>query len=47
MTPEEIAHTAETTRLWTGPYSWGYIAGYRLDLSAVLKLPPEGRPGFT
>lgn len=47
MTPEELKFVAEKSRLWTGPYSWGAIVGYRFDLRTVLQIPWESRQGFT
>lgn len=40
MTDEELAYVAEKSRLWVGPNTWGWVAGYRLSLQEVLSLPP-------
>jgi hypothetical protein len=47
MNQKERAYVAEKARLWDGPYAWGFIAGYRLDLAAVRAFPPLALSGFT
>lgn len=45
MTPVELLVVSAQSRLWTGPFAWGYVDGYKLDLSSALELP--GGAGFT
>lgn len=42
LTPQEIDLVYVRSKLWTGPNTWGWVDGYRLDLKTALELPGFG-----
>jgi hypothetical protein len=42
MTRAELTYVADKSRLWAGPNTWGWVAGYRLTLREVLAAPAAG-----
>lgn len=39
---QEIELVAFKSRIWTGPNSWGYVNGYRLNIQEAIKSPGFG-----
>ncbi len=42
MTRKELALVSYKSSIWTGPNTWGWVDGYRLDLQEVIKNPGFG-----
>lgn len=42
LTKEEKLLVADVSRRWTGPNTWGWLEGYRLDLKRAIQNPGFG-----